>query len=34
MEYNKCFCGIYTTSEDGICDECKIDYEENLTDEE
>lgn len=23
MEQNKCFCGSYTTAEDGICDVCR-----------
>jgi hypothetical protein len=28
MEQNKCFCGSYTTAEDGICEVCREEPEE------
>lgn len=29
MESYKCFCGAYTTNEDGICDLCLNETDEN-----
>ena len=33
MDSYKCSCGAYTTNEDGICDLCKIDYDNEETNE-